>query len=131
MGLFSKLMGVSSQKESLIRCLLRQRVSQDPSAAAYGQGPEFADKMPTLMLMGTPEATIVTCVESWAQLKGQGLSEPAIAQKIAAFRGGSSFGGGVVDVIRDRVLGEHGHSGFLPADHVDWCINEARGVYGV
>ena len=69
MGLFSKLMGVSGQKESLIRRLLRQRVSQDPTALAYGQGPKFADKMPTLMLMGTPEATIVTCVETWAKLK--------------------------------------------------------------
>jgi hypothetical protein len=131
MGFFTRLMGVSAEKEQLMRRLLKARVARDPSARAMGQGPEFADSVNSLVLMGLPEATIVTCVESWAQLRGQGLSEPAIAQKIAAFRGGSSFGGGVVDVIRARVLGEHGHSGFLPADHVDWCIKEARAAYGV
>ena len=131
MGLFSKLMGVSGQKESLVRRLLRQRVSQDPSAAAYGQGPEFADKMPTLMLMGTPEATIVTCVETWAKLKQSGQGEAAIASRIASFRGGSSQGGSVEAVIRSRVQAEHGHSGFLPAEHVDWCIREAKVTYGI
>ena len=131
MGLFSELMGVSSQKESLIRRLLRQRVSQDPSAAAYGQGPEFADKMPTLMLMETPEATIVTCVEMWAKLRQSGQSDTAIASRNASFRGGSSHGSSVEIVIRNRVQAEHGHSGFLPAEHIDWCIREAKVNYGI
>jgi len=131
MGLFSKLlMGVSAQKESLIRRLLWQRVSQDPAAAAHGQGPEFVDNMPTLILMGTPEATIVTCVETWAKLKQSGQSEATIASRIASFRGGSSQGGSVEAVIRNRVQAEHGHSGFLPAEHVDWCIRQAKTTYG-
>jgi hypothetical protein len=131
MGLFTRLMGVSAEKERLIRRLLKARVARDPSARAMGQGPEFADSVNSLMLMGLPEATIVTCVESWAQLKGQGLSEAAIAQKIASFRGADSMGAGVEAVIRSRMLAKHGHGGFLPADHVDWCIKEARGAYGV
>lgn len=94
MGLFMRLMGVSAQKEQLIRRLLKARVACDPSARARGHGPEFADSVNSLVLMGLPEATIVTCVESWAQLKAQGLTDPAIAQKIAASPGGSSFGGG-------------------------------------
>jgi hypothetical protein len=131
MGLFTRLFGVSAPKEDLMRRLLKARVARDPSARAFGQGPEFADSVNSFVLMGMPEATIVTCVESWAQLRNQGLNESAIAEKIAAFRGGTSLGGGVEEVIRARVLGEHGHGGFLPADHVDWCIKEARAFYGV
>jgi hypothetical protein len=91
MGLFTRLMGVWAEKERLIRRLLKARVACDPSARAMGRGPEFADSVNSLMLMRLPEATIVTCVESWTQLKGQGLSEAAIAQKIASFRGGDSM----------------------------------------
>jgi len=131
MGLFSKLLGLSGQKESLIRRLLRNRISQDPSAASYGQSPDFADKMPTLMLMGTPEATIVTCVETWAKLKQSGQVEAAIANRIASLRHGPSHRASVEAVIRDRVQAEHGHSGFLPAEHVDWCIREAKITYGI
>ncbi|MCA9287204.1 MAG: hypothetical protein KDA05_01385 [Phycisphaerales bacterium] len=131
MGFFKRLVGMSAEKEQLLRRLLRARVARDPSARAMGQGPEFADSVNSLVLMGLPEGTIVACVESWAQLKKQGLSEPAIAQRIAAVRGGSPSGDSVADVIRDCVLREHGHSGFLPADHVDWCIEQARASYGV
>ncbi len=131
MSLFLRLMGVSAKKEQLIRRLLKDRVVRDPSAHAMGQGPEFADSVNSLVLMGLPEATIVTCVESWAQLKRQGFNETDIAQKIAAMRGGSSFGADVVEVIHALASGGHGHSGFLPADHVDWCIKEARAAYGV
>lgn len=131
MGFFARLMGVSAEKEQLIRRLLKARVARDPSARTMGQGPEFADSINSMMLMGLPEATIVTCIESWAQLKAQGATEAAIARKIGAFRGGASSSGSVVDVIRTRVLGEHANSGFLPTDHIDWCIAEARSAYGV
>lgn len=131
MGFLARLVGVSAEKEQLIRRLLKVRVTRDPFASAMGQGPEFADSVNSLILMGLPEATIVTCVESWAQLKARGLSESAIAQKMAVFREGSSFDGDMVEFIRTHVLSKHGHGGFLPADHIDWCIKEARAVYGV
>lgn len=114
-----------------MRRLLKARIERDPSARAMGQGPEVADKLNTLMLMGMPEATIVTCVETWAQLRKQGHSDSMIASKIASFRGGDSSGGNVEGVIRERIQAEHGHGTFLPVDHVDWCIEQARIEYGV
>lgn len=130
MGFFSKLLGVSGQKEALIRRLLKRRIANDPAAAAHGQTPDFADSMPTLMMMGMAEATIATCVESWAQLRAQGMSDADAARKIASLRGGAS-GSTVEEVIRSRVQSEHGHSGYLPASHVDWCIQEAKAAYGI
>lgn len=129
MAFLSRLMGVSAEKEQLIRRLLKARLARDPSGSKTGHGPAFADTVNSLVLMGLPEATIVTCVESWAQMKKQGLSDVVVAQRISAFRGGSQVGSGVADVIRARVLAEHGHSTFLPADHIDLCIQEARKVY--
>jgi hypothetical protein len=129
-GFLSKLLGVSEQKEALIRRLLKRRIANDPAAAAHGQTADFADTMPTLIIVGMAEATIVTCVESWGQLRGQGMSDADIARKIASFRGGAS-GTTVEAVIRSRVQSEHGHSGYLPPDHIDWCIKEAKAAYGI
>jgi len=121
---------MSDQKESLVRRLLKQRITNDPAAAAHGQDAESADSMPVFILMGMAETTIVTCVESWMQLRKQGISDADAAQKIASFRGGAS-GTTVEAVIRSRVQSEHGHSGYLPPDHIDWCIQEAKSVYDV
>jgi hypothetical protein len=130
-GLFSKLFGMADGKVNLIRALLRQRIAIDPTAKRLGQTPAFADEMPTMMLMGLPEATIVTCVESWAQMRGQRVPDAEIARRIASFRGGAPGATTVEDVIRYRVQAEHGQSGFLPAEHVEWCIREARTAYGI
>ncbi len=131
MGIFSKLMGMSDQKVNLIRTLLRQRIALDPTAKAMGQTPALADEMPMMMLMGLPEATIVTCVESWAQLRQQRVADAEIAKRIASLRGGAPGANTVEDVIRDRVQAEHGQSGFLPSEHVEACIREAKRAYGI
>lgn len=97
-------------------------LSNDPAAAAHGQTADFADSMRTLMMMGMAEATIVTCIESWGQLRGQGVSDADATKKIASFRGGAS-GTTVEAVIRSRVQSEHGHSGYLPPV---WVLPEKR-----
>lgn len=103
MGFFSKLLGVTGQKVTLIRRLLRERIRQDPTAAVYGQGPQLAVEMPALMMMGTPEATIVTCVETCANLSRAGQNELTTANRIASFRGGSAGSGSVSLGVSARI----------------------------
>lgn len=129
MGLLSRLLGGSSDKERLIRRLLRARIEKDPSAKRFGQDAAFADSVPVGTLMGLPEATIVTCVETWARFKQQGLPEVEIARQVAAFRRKDSRGNDMEETIRIIVQEEHSQGGFLPADHIDYCIREARQSY--
>lgn len=126
-----KLVGGSGDKESLIRRLLKRRIAQDPNAHALGQTPAVADDLGTQQLMGLPEATIVTCVETWAVLSREGLSQDEIARRIAQHRGTRYPGDGVEALIRICVDAEHGNALYLPSAHVEWCIREARTAYGI
>lgn len=126
-----KAISGSGSKEDLVRRLLKRRIAEDPNAHALGQTPAFADRLDTFQLMGLPEATIVTCIETWATGSKQGLSEDEIARRIAEFRGAPYSGGGVRAVIRVLMQTEHGNSWYLPTEHVEWCIREARAAYGI
>ena len=83
MGFFSKLLGVTGQKVTLIRRLLRERIRQDPTAAVYGQGPQLAVEMPDLSRAGQNELTT--------------------ANRIASFRGGSAGSGSVSLGVSARI----------------------------
>jgi len=124
-------LGRTDDKESLIRRLLKRRIAEDPNAKALGQTTAFADRIELFQLMGLPEATIVTCVETWATLARQGVGEDEIARRIAAHRGAPYPGGGIQNLIRALVQTEHANALYMPATHVEWCIREARGAYGV
>ena len=126
-----KAVSGSGDKESLIRRLLKRRIAQDPNAHALGQTPAFADRIDTFQLMGMPEATIVTCVETWGALTRDGMTEDDIARWIAQYRGARYTGGGVQRLIRTLTQTEHGDAWYLPADHIEWCIREARAAYGI
>lgn len=131
MGLFARLLGLSAEKEHLIRRLLHSRLSSYSSVSGPGRAPDSAYSVNSLLLMGVPEATIVTCVESWAHLKAQGLCDNDIANQIASFRRTPFFGGGVEDVICRCVRSEHGARCHLTTEHLAWCIHEARAAYRV
>ncbi len=120
-----------ASKDDLIRRLLKRRIAEDPNARALGQTPDFADGIDTFQLMGLPEGTIVTCVETWATAAKQGVSEDDIARRIADYRGAPYASGGVEALIRTLVQGEHGNASYLPSTHVEWCIREARTAYGI
>jgi hypothetical protein len=126
-----KAISGSGDKESLIRRLLERRIAQDPNAARFGQTPAFAHRIDALQLMGMPEATIVTCVETWATLSRQGVLEDEIARRIAEHRAAHYTGGGVQPLIHRLMQTEHSDAWYLPAAHIDWCIREARTAYGV
>lgn len=84
MGFFARALGImSAEKEALIRRLILDGIRD----GYYADSPSAVARLGVVRLMGTPEATIVTCVESWAKLKAQGFDQDAIASKIATFRG--------------------------------------------
>ena len=122
---------VSVDKIALVRRLLKKRVTDDPNAHALGQTSAIINELSEFQLMGSPEATIATCVESWAAMANQGQAEHEIAESIALLRSVPYSDGGVRAVINSCVRQEHASASFLPESHIDWCIAEARAAYGV
>jgi hypothetical protein len=85
-GLSTRLGSANSDKIKIIKGLVRERVQNDPIASKLGD----IDGLSETMLMGLPEATIVTIVETWAILRKQGVGEEEILKRIEAHR--ASFG---------------------------------------
>lgn len=140
-------------KEALIRRLLKHRIDSDPNARALGQAQAIADGLDAFQLLALPEATIVTCVETWAVLARRGCGEDEVVRRIGEFRGlplsgdprvaAFIMGGfdaalghvptprGVEALIRSLMSIEHSNSAKLTDAHVDWCIREARAAYRI
>lgn len=116
-------------KETLIRRLLKRRMKIDPTTAVLGP-PSVADTLPALVLLGTPEATIVTCVETWAQFLEEGASEAHAVVAICSHRGIPRTKT-VPDAIRHAVTTEHEMTSGAQRDHTEWCLEEAMKAYGV
>lgn len=68
---------VSSDKIELIRNLVRRRVQNDPIASMLGN----INSLTESMLIGLPEATIVTIVETYWKMENQGLSDKEIHER--------------------------------------------------
>ena len=95
MGLWKSLFGGGGpSKNDLIRGLAKQRVREDPSAAAMGFNESMIDSLGMLQLAGLPESGIATIVETFATLKKRGVHEPEIFARIEAHR--SSIGSGKI-----------------------------------
>ena len=56
-------------KTELIRSLLKARLSSDPMATLAGVTPDLVDEQAEQDVLGTPEGTIVTIVETYIQLQ--------------------------------------------------------------
>jgi hypothetical protein len=65
MGIFSRLFRRGNLKENLIRGLVKRRVQNNRVADMLGD----VDSIPNQLLMGLPEATIVTIVETYWLMK--------------------------------------------------------------
>ena len=78
MGLLDNLLGRRPSKIDLIRNLLKARLSSDPTARLAGITPELVDEQSDKDILGTPEATVVTIVESFIQLHRLGFPESEI-----------------------------------------------------
>jgi len=85
MGIFSWLFGSGSKKVELIRQLATKRISRSPIPL-----PQKPSSLPTIQLMGLPEATAITIAESYFGLTQRGVSELEALIAIEAHR--SSLG---------------------------------------
>ena len=135
MGWLSALFGGGRTKESLIRTLVKKRVSSDPSAAVSGVTPDAIDALSAERLMGLPEATVVMISEAWSQGKGRGLPEGQIFQLIEAHRSMAAKGDLPLSLtlesyIEYRVDLEHSDGMPVSVDHIEHCVREARKFFG-
>ncbi|CAK8713381.1 hypothetical protein GCAAIG_02700 [Candidatus Electronema halotolerans] len=130
-GLFKKKI----TKESLIRELVKKRLANDPNfAEMFDVSPAVIDSMPIVVIMGLPEATIFSIVESWARCLNENISPMRILQLIEAHRcnaaeGEMPFSLSLEVYIRYRVKLEHSEGASISDSHIDHCIYQARNFY--
>lgn len=130
-GLSTPLGPVNLNKIELIKNLAKMRVQNDPIASMLGN----IDSLSETMLMGLPEATIVTIVETYWQLRNQELSDKEILEAIENHR--ASFGDAgtlpsqltLSNYIKYRVRLEHSHGAPISDNFIDEAIQEATETF--
>lgn len=118
-------------KIDLIKSLVKKRVHDDPMASFMGFDMSMVDQLPELQLMGLPEGTIVTIVETYATLKRHGASDSEIFERIEAHRRAACLGNMPSNLdleryIEYRVALEHTDGTPLPEAHVSDSVLLAR-----
>ena len=86
MSLFGKLFGRKRTKIGLIRDLAKYRICNDNTLRQSGLTADVIDSEPDLSILGLPEATLVTIVETYIGLKKQGVPDTEIFSLIEAHR---------------------------------------------
>lgn len=131
MGLFSGIFGLSKKLE-LVRNLTRQRVKLDPLAASSGFTPAMVDELTDAQLMGLPEATIATIVETYADQTRRGATPALALQRIEAFRAPKMGGGRLPDPLNletycaYRLAIEHSHGAPISVEIIDIDVTLCR-----
>ena len=114
------------KKIAFIKSLVKKRIQNDSVMSMIGN----IDALSDTMLMGLPEATIVTIVETYFQLKKQGRSDTESLNEIESHR--ASFGdSGILpseltlsNYIKYRVGLEHSHGTSITDEFVEEAIKE-------
>lgn len=135
MGFLKKLLGGGrSDKEDLIRGLVKKRIREDPLAGNLGYDENMVDSLGTKELMGIPEAAIVTIVETYALSLKSGAPEEAILNHIENHR--SQIGSGTLpnplnleSYIKYRIEIEHGHGAPISEKFISDAIVTSREYY--
>ena len=144
MGLLDSIFGGKSSakpripapelKLKLIRTLLKKRVIEDEAAQLLGYTPAMVDALSVEILMGMPEATLVTIVDAFAQLKIKGLSHidalntiersrtQGVAETVPAGMTLEAYAG-------YRVSREHGERAISSSAHIFQSVELARTLY--
>ena len=122
----------SINKFDLIRHLATKRVQNDPILSKSVD----ITTLPDNILIGLPEATIVTIVETYVQLKRQGLRDKEIFEAIENHRASLGIAGtlpsqlNLPNYIKYRVRLEHSHGRAIGDNFIDEAIKEARKTFG-
>ena len=139
MGLFNKILSGGVDKKALIKNLIKYRVQND-SILASKYPKEFNEEMVNSLsgfkLLGFPEATIVTIVETWSNLSKKGVPEDEIFFKIERHRSRLFFGGqlpsplSLETYIKYRLNVEHSTGVPIADKFVTAAIQAAKRAYG-
>jgi hypothetical protein len=131
MSLFNKLFGQRPTKIDLIRTLLKSRLRSDSMAQLAEVSPDIVDAQPDAAIIGTPEGTIATIVETYTTMRRQGVPDAQILEFIEEHR--SMIGADTMpspltlrSYIRYRVSFEYSASAPVSDDSIDYSIQEAR-----
>jgi len=127
------------KKLSLIRQLIKIRVQNDPLLKKKYEGknvPEVYD-FPEIVIMGLPEATIVTIVESYWMMKDMTTkSDKEILEAIERHRKTLFPESGPMpslltlsNYIKYRLNLEHSHGVPISSEFIDECIKKANEAY--
>ena len=114
------------QKVAFIKSLVKKRIQKDPGMSMTGN----IDALSDTMLMGLPEATIVTIVETYLQLKRQGISVTESLKAIENHRASIGDSGilpselTLSNYIKYRVGLEHSHGAPITDEFVEAAIKE-------
>ncbi len=134
MSFFSNIFGPKRTKFDLIRNLIKERLREDPNAVAIGITPEMVDQQPDDVVIGTPEGTVVTIIETYHALRDSGasLAEAVIAieqHRNQFMRGRMPIAASLSTYINYRVQLEHADGPKLPPGSVARAIIEATKFY--
>ncbi len=137
MGLLTKILGGGVDKNALIKNLIMYRVQSDPILASkYSNiNEEIVNSLSRLKLLGFPEATIVTIVETWSNLSKKGVPEDEILYKIEQHRSRFSSGGhlpfplNLESYIKYRLNIEHSSGVPIGDNFITKAIEAARTAY--
>jgi len=132
-GPFGKLLGAGRTRERLIRTLVQKRARYDPLASSLGN----VDRIPAAVLMGLPEATIVTIVEAYWRMKVQDpyLSDKKIFEAIELQRSRFIDRAGMPapltlsSYVKYRVGLEHAYVASMMNAFLDQALEEADRVF--
>lgn len=136
MGFWNSLFGIGRpSKNDFIRNLAKQRLRQNPMASLMGLSESMVDSLGPLELVGLPESTIATIVETYAMLKKHRATDHEILGRIEAYR--SSIGSGEMpnplnleSYIQYRVKIEHGHGAPISAQYVAETVRKCCQHFG-
>ncbi|MGE0558104.1 MAG: hypothetical protein AB7E73_15700 [Burkholderiales bacterium] len=122
-------------KNELIKELIQRRVRGDPVAKSMGFTARTIDSLSDLQLAGTPEATIVTIVETWVLLRRAGARDADIFSRIEDHRSHVFPRGqmptplNLITYIKYRLILEHSRGAPMPEVFVDSAIETAMQAY--
>jgi hypothetical protein len=132
-GFLKLLLGHSPPgKTEFIRKLAKTRIREDADLQSAGVGEGVIDEMSDLDVLGLPEGTIVTIVETWATLNRSGVPEAEIFDRIEQHRQSLGDSGRVpspltlASYVRYRVRLEHGDEAVIDDTFIDFTIEEAK-----
>lgn len=135
MGWLRNLLGGGQTKEGLVRALAKRRLAGNAQAEAFGATPAAIDSLPTEILAGLPEATIVSIIEAWHQGRQHGIPESQSYDLIEAHRSQVAEGKmperiTLEGYVTYRVRLEHVDGAPLWDEHISHCVQESRAFFG-